>query len=129
MTQRGIRTRSDLRARCVVCCETGCWLYEGANDGKDGYSRILPPGEGKRTPEGGHRFAFRKFKKRGKIRKGYDVDHLCRHWFPKRDKRVSRRCVNPDHLEEVRPAVNQARRRKDKVWERIARDYAEEAAA
>lgn len=129
MSQRGIRTVEDLFNRCFWCPITGCWLYCGADDGKDGYSRILPPGEGKRTPEAGHRFAFRKFKKGRKIRKGFDVDHLCRHWFPDRPKVIARMCVNPDHLEEVRPVVNQERRRKDAVQERIRREYAEEVAA
>lgn len=108
-----------------MVCPSGCWLWAGADSGDDpkrgGYGKVLPPGE--RTPESAHRFIYKKFK--GPIPKGYDVDHTCRHWNPIRPF-MSRRCVNPDHLEAVKPLVNQERRRKDWVWERLRAEYGEE---
>ena len=71
----------------------GCWLWQGHID-KAGYARLQ---EGRR---GGavlyaHRFAFEHFTGCA-VPAGKHLDHLCR----------VRRCVNPDHLEPVTPAVN-----------------------
>lgn len=128
MRSRGLHTLDDLFDRVVVC-PSGCWLWIGADSGdcpsKGGYGRVLPPGAGRRTPEAAHRYVYRKFKK--KIPKGYDIDHICRRWTPAPYAYGCRRCVNPDHLEAVRPAVNQERRRLDFVMERIRKEYALEA--
>lgn len=132
MRSRGLLTLDDLFDRVVVC-PSGCWLWTGADSGNDpskgGYGRVLPPGVGRRTPEAAHRYVYRMFKKSRpiKIPEGYDIDHLCRHWTEARFAYNCRRCVNPDHLEAVRPAVNQERRRLDFVMDRIRNEYALEA--
>lgn len=45
----GVRTLEDLRSRCVIDAETGCWLWRGAmSRGKSGQptSRVWIPGDG-----------------------------------------------------------------------------------
>lgn len=85
----------------------GCWLWLGGDDGAndaDGlgaYGRILRPGTRRVMPV--HRYVFETFK--GEIPPGYDVDHICAKW--QADPRVSRKCVNPDHLQAVPPHINQ----------------------
>ena len=85
----------------------GCWLWLGGDDGHndaDGlgaYGRINAPGT--RTAEPAHRYVYRKFK--GPIPAGYDIDHICAKW--QGDPRVSRKCVNPDHLQAITPRLNQ----------------------
>lgn len=44
-----------------------------------------------------HRFSYEQVK--GKIKKGYEIDHLCRNTL----------CVNPEHLEAVTHSVNMKR--------------------
>lgn len=120
-----INTILDVLERVVVC-PSGCWLWAGADSGnhpKSGnYGKVLPPGA--RTPEAAHRFIYRKFV--GKIPKGHDVDHKCRHWHGEQWAWITRRCVNPDHLEAVKPVINQDRRRLDFVMARIRAEYGEE---
>lgn len=36
----GVRTFADLKDRCRVHDETGCWIWAGATDGKSGNARI-----------------------------------------------------------------------------------------
>lgn len=86
----------------------GCWLWLGGDDGScdsdhglGAYGRILRPGTRLVMPV--HRYVFETFK--GPIPDGYDVDHMCAKWQP--DPRVSRKCVNPDHLQAVTPLLNQ----------------------
>lgn len=94
----------------VVVCPSGCWLWAGGDSGYGdalglgAYGRILKPGT--RIVEPAHRYVFKRFK--GIIPFGYDVDHLCAKWAV--DPRVIRKCVNPDHLEAVTPALNQQRK-------------------
>lgn len=89
---------------------SGCWLWLGGDDGsgnwwgRGAYGRILRPGT--RYVEPVHRWAFRTFK--GPIPEGFDIDHLCAAWSL--DRVVSRKCINPDHLDAVPPEVNQQRK-------------------
>lgn len=62
----------------------GCWLWVAGLDAY-GYGQFYFYGRRGKT----HRFSYEYFKK--KIEKGLAIDHLCR----------NRRCVNPEHLEEV----------------------------
>lgn len=72
-----------------VECEpnSGCWLWTGA---------LYPGGYGKFACDSwlAHRFSYEYFV--GKIRKGLEIDHLCK----------VRSCVNPKHLEAVTNRVN-----------------------
>lgn len=85
----------------------GCWLWLGGDDGKGdyqglgAYGRILRPGT--RRVMQAHRFVYETFV--GPIPFGYDVDHICAKWQP--DPRVSRKCVNPAHLQAIPPILNQ----------------------
>lgn len=92
----------------VVVCPSGCWLWAGGDSGSDGrgagYGRILRPGT--RNAMAAHRYVFLTFV--GPIPEGHHVDHKCRAWAPY--PLLSRRCVNPDHLEAVPPLTNMARR-------------------
>lgn len=74
--------------------KTPCWIWQKSVD-KDGYGN----GSKNHKAERAHRLYYRRY--RGKIPKGYDVDHLC----------FMTSCVNPEHLEAVPPLVNQRRRR------------------
>lgn len=66
-----------------------CWLWTGSNNGV-GYGEIRIKGKKFYT----HRLSYEWSK--GKIPKGYQIDHLCR--VPA--------CCNPEHLEAVTPKVN-----------------------
>lgn len=85
----------------------GCWLWLGGDDGAEpwpglgNYGRILRPGTRRVMPV--HRYVYETFK--GPIPPGHDVDHICAKW--QGDPRVSRKCVNPDHLQAVWPHINQ----------------------
>jgi len=65
---------------------SGCWLWDGACDGK-GYGILLGPG--RKGLLLAHRVVYQLI--RGPIPNGLCLDHLCR----------VRCCVNPDHLEAV----------------------------
>jgi hypothetical protein len=103
------RTVEELLERVIVC-PSGCWLWTGADDGygdhlgRGAYGRILRPGTRVMMPA--HRYVHELLK--GPIPDGFDVDHLCAEWAS--DPRLVRRCVNPDHLEAVTPALNQQRK-------------------
>lgn len=72
--------------------DSGCWVWQG-HLCKDGY--------GKCNSRAGQSLAHRAFYAIlvGPIADGHEVDHLCRH----------RNCVNPSHLEAVKPIINRQR--------------------
>lgn len=61
-----------------------CWNWKGTKN-PDGYGLFRVD----KIKVGSHRFSYELHK--GKISKGFVIDHLCR----------NRSCVNPDHLEVV----------------------------
>lgn len=69
--------------------KTNCWNWNFAPNGK-GYSQILILRKMVRV----HRVSYVLFK--GELKEGYVIDHLCR----------NRRCMNPDHLEQVKQREN-----------------------
>jgi hypothetical protein len=73
---------------------SGCWLWLGGTDGRNGYGRLNPRTWGERQA---HRYSYRLHK--GEIPKGLVIDHKCR----------NPSCVNPEHLEPVTQAENMAR--------------------
>jgi len=96
----------------VVVLENGCWEWQGYVYEKTGYGYLCVRRDGaKRTPSA-HRYFYEELV--GTPPPGTDLDHTChnddltcaggptcRH----------RRCVNPDHLDPVTPAVNISRGR------------------
>lgn len=74
---------------------TPCWVWARSKD-VDGYGRHSARGSKQKHA---HRYYYEIFK--GPIPRGFHVDHLC----------VNPACVNPDHLEAVRPEVNEQRKR------------------
>lgn len=73
---------------------TGCWLWGGANDGREGYGNLRDD-EGRLVKA--HRISHQLFK--GEIPIGHEIDHRCK--FPC--------CVNPDHIEAVTRQENMRR--------------------
>jgi hypothetical protein len=74
----------------------GCWEWT-AKINSFGYGVFTPLLDGGKTSVMAHRFAYELLI--GPIPAGYQLDHLCR----------NRRCVNPNHLDPVSPALNNAR--------------------
>ena len=59
----------------VVVCYSGCWVWAGADSGTGrggGYPKAFSKGKTFYV----HRAVYQTFK--GKIRRGYQVDHVCR---------------------------------------------------
>jgi len=101
---KGLRKYSSHRGRSIedrffekIIPEptSGCWLWDGACTTKHGYGHISG-GPGARRILA-HRLSFEMVN--GKIAEGLVIDHLCRNPY----------CVNPDHLEAVTIATNNAR--------------------
>lgn len=82
----------------------GCWIWFGALRG--GYGLYTT---GNYT-HSAHRYVYEKYKK--KIEAGKHLDHLCR----------VRRCVNPEHLEEVTNIQNIHRGNRCKINMREAEE-------
>lgn len=86
--------------RVKIDPESGCWIYEGSDSGNGrggGYGRIRVCGATMAV----HRVMFQIFN--GPIPSTRHVDHV-------KPKCISRRCCNPDHLEDVTHKENQKRR-------------------
>lgn len=75
-----------------------CWLWK-AHTNSDGYGifSIASPGGLPNKSVRAHRWVYERLV--GPIPDGYQIDHRCR----------VRNCVNPEHLEAVRPRVNTLR--------------------
>lgn len=69
----------------------GCWIWTGTISKSTGYGWI---GNAVLGSEPAHRAVYRLFV--GRLHSGWEVDHLCR----------NRLCVNPEHLELVKPQEN-----------------------
>ena len=70
-----------------------CWNWTGSKDAR-GYGQFgVNCGEVRRTVRS-HRFSFKHHYK--SMRAGFVLDHICKNTL----------CVNPDHLREVTPSVN-----------------------
>lgn len=82
-----------LIARTVLDPATGCRLWQGQTDGDpdDPYGRTTYKGQ----TIGVHKAMFKAAK--GKIRKGFDVDHKC----------TRRLCIEIEHLQDVTGLKNQ----------------------
>ena len=72
--------------------ETGCWLWTGCVH-EDGYGVFTAHGGTLRV----HRYMYSRAGNR--LLPGFELDHLCH----------TRRCCNPDHVEQVTTRVNQLR--------------------
>lgn len=84
-------TRERIMASINISAETGCWVWSKCT--RRGYGAL----RSFRKFWSAHRASYEVFV--GPIPHGLELDHLCR----------NRRCVNPQHLEPVSRAVNNAR--------------------
>lgn len=92
--------------------DDGCWNWVGCKDsGGYGVMDIARPKfhHGPRTVRGTHRLVYEWI--RGKIKKGFVLDHLCK----------NRACANPDHVEQV--TVGENFRRGDRVQAQINKTH------
>jgi len=94
-SSHGLPTR-DRFMRFVSVDQRGCWLWTG-RIGTGGYGYFGQKVDGVRKTRRAHRVSYELFV--GPIPEGQQVDHLCH----------VRACVNPDHLEAVRPVTNNLR--------------------
>lgn len=92
-------TYDRIMARTVLDPETGCRIWQGQTDGKDDpYGRTTYKGQTIAV----HLALWRA--KKGKIRKGYEIDHKC----------TRRLCCEFDHYQEVTRKKNARLREKRK---------------
>lgn len=90
----------------IKVTEDGCWLWQGHDSGTQrggGYGRFSFLGK----TVAAHIWFWEYIN--GPREPDMHLDHLCEH----------RSCVNPDHIEQVTPSVNQQRK-----WDRIKANYA-----
>lgn len=90
--ERVIRDPDERFKEKVFVTSCGCWIWLGKPD-KDGYGIFFIDGKQVKA----HRYSY--IKKRGPIKKGLEIDHLCR----------IRCCVNPGHMEAVTHKKNMSR--------------------
>jgi hypothetical protein len=86
--------------------QNGCWHYRG-KPGSDGYIWFKAPGANQ-----AHRAMY--LAHHGEILPGHYVDHMCHNTdttCPGGKECLHRRCINPDHLQAVKPRVNLERSR------------------
>lgn len=82
----------DYIRKRVELTPSGCWEWQ-LSINENGYGRCF-----RRDTRGyAHRFSYASFV--GDLAEGMQIDHICR----------NRRCVNPDHLEQVTASENQRR--------------------
>lgn len=88
----------------------GCWLWTGACD-RHGYARISShvPGVGKRSRMA-HIVLWELLN--GPVPRGFELDHICAHGANGYAAFMSRRCINPDHLDPATKVQNAANRRR-----------------
>jgi hypothetical protein len=102
---KGIYTRTSLEERILKLISkeesTGCWLYQGHLD-RYGYGQISINSNTTTV----HRCMYKL--KKGEIKEGYIVGHLCDEKYAT-DSKVNRRCCNPDHLQLMTIKENNAR--------------------
>ena len=84
------------RSRIVVDPATGCWIWTGSNQGRQGYGIYRADPNGKKWSMA-HRVSYEALK--GPIPEGLTLDHLCR----------THPCVNPAHTEPVTSRINTLR--------------------
>lgn len=90
--------------RYKIDSKTGCWNYTMSL--MNGYGAYCPKNSYKTM--GAHRYFYEKYK--GKIKKGFVLDHLCR----------NSKCVNPKHLQEVTYTINTRRGLATKLnWNKV----------
>jgi hypothetical protein len=85
-------------SRVQVAGPDECWEWQGSIN-NSGYGQWQAGYKAFGTPAA-HRLAY--LFNVGDLVPGMEIDHLCR----------NRRCVNPSHLEQVEPNVNDFRRRR-----------------
>lgn len=93
------RLIESCRPRESHICETICWEYTKSVCNK-GYPQFTytDPETGKKVWKRAH-IVFWELVNGRKVRDGYTLDHRC----------LNKRCIRPDHMEEVTRAVNTAR--------------------
>jgi hypothetical protein len=88
--------------RFVTIDACGCWIFGGSTSGEGrggGYGRLRFRGQ----YYAAHRLSYLAFK--GPIAAGRHVGHCCPSKNP-----PDRRCINPEHVEQMSPAKNQRQR-------------------
>lgn len=78
-----------MMAKVVVCETTGCWLFNGATNGRAGHGQVRVKKNGKWVKDYAHRIAHEHH--HGPIPAGMLVRHSCD---------VSN-CVHPEHIKDL----------------------------
>jgi hypothetical protein len=81
----------------ITRSDDGCWNWTGATRTGYGVLRVGSIKDGSRRMACAHREVWGFFK--GAIPAGLEIDHLCK----------NKGCVNPHHLEPVKPRINKLR--------------------
>lgn len=81
--------RYNYRVKNFTVEKSGCWIWNGSVNKRDGYGRVWVSGSGRKGWKLAHRAIYESVF--GKVSLSLDLDHLCR----------NRKCVNPTHLEPV----------------------------